>query len=48
MTSQKNFDFLVDFLNRNPYTTPDGKVLTGEEGAKEFLELFFPEELVNE
>jgi hypothetical protein len=38
-----DFDFVVDFLNRKPYTTPDGRVLTGED-ALEFIEAFFPEE----
>jgi hypothetical protein len=37
------FDFVVDFLNRKPYTTPDGRVLTGED-ALEFIEAFFPAE----
>lgn len=38
-----NFDFIADFLSRNPYTTPDGRVLTGE-NTLEFIEAFFPEE----
>lgn len=38
-----DFDFIIDFLNRKPYTTPDGRVLTGE-NALEFVEAFFPEE----
>ena len=38
-----NFDFITDFLYRNPYTTPDGRVLTGE-NALEFVQAFFPEE----
>lgn len=38
-----DFDFITDFLNRKPYKTPDGKVLTGE-NALEFIEAFFPEE----
>jgi hypothetical protein len=40
----KNLDFIIDFLARNPYTTPDGRVLTGEDGALEFIEMFFPDE----
>jgi hypothetical protein len=38
-----DFDFITDFLNRKPYTTPDGRVLTGED-ALEFIEAFFPGE----
>lgn len=38
-----DFDFIKDFLNRKPYTTPDGRVLTGED-AFEFIEAFFPDE----
>jgi len=38
-----DFDFITDFLNRKPYTAPDGKVLTGD-NALEFIEAFFPEE----
>jgi len=38
-----DFDFITDFLNRNPYATPDGRVLAGE-NALEFIEAFFPEE----
>lgn len=38
-----DFDFITDFLNRKPYATPDGRVLTGE-NALEFIESFFPEE----
>jgi hypothetical protein len=41
---RKDLDFITDFLARNPYTTPDGRVLTGEAGALEFIELFFPDE----
>ena len=37
-----DFDFITDFLDRNPYTKPDGKVLTGE-NTLEFIEAFFPE-----
>jgi hypothetical protein len=42
---RKDLDFITDFLARNPYTTPDGRVLTGEAGALEFIELFFPDEV---
>ena len=38
-----DFDFITDLLNRKPYTTPDGRVLTGE-NTLEFIEAFFPEE----
>ena len=38
-----DFDFITDFLNRKPYTTPDGRVLTGGD-ALEFIEAFFPDE----
>lgn len=32
------------FLEKNPYRTPDGRVLKGE-NALEFIQLFFPEEV---
>ena len=35
---------IADFLNSNPYTTPEGRVLTGKD-LPEFLEMFFPEEV---
>jgi hypothetical protein len=35
---------LADFLERSPYTTPEGKILSGREDVLEFVTLFFPEE----
>jgi len=37
-----NKDIIVNFLAKSPYTTPEGKVLSGEQ-ADEFIELFFGE-----
>jgi hypothetical protein len=45
ISDEKDWGFFVDYLNKNPYTTPDGRVLSGEEGALEFIRLFFPEEV---
>jgi hypothetical protein len=38
-----NKDVIVKFLEKSPYTTPDGKVLSGE-NADEFIDLFFGED----
>jgi hypothetical protein len=35
---------IADFLERNPYTTPEGRILSGREDVLEFVTLFFPEE----
>ena len=36
---------IADFLEKSPYTTPGGEVLSGREGALKFVALFFPEEM---
>ena len=38
---------ISSFLDRNPYTAPDGRVFTGE-NHMEFVEAFFPEEFDGE
>jgi hypothetical protein len=45
-TQPKNhaFSVIANFLDKSPYTTPSGEVLSGEEGALKFISLFFPEE----
>jgi hypothetical protein len=48
METQRREDALKvisDFLEKSPYITPSGEVLTGREGALEFVALFFPEEV---
>lgn len=47
-TNPEYIDFLAKMLETNPYTTPHGEVLHGQEGAIRFIELFFPEELEDE
>jgi hypothetical protein len=38
---------ISSFLDRNPYTAPDGRVFTGE-NYMEFVKAFFPEEIDSE
>ena len=44
---EKALQVIVNFLEKNPYTTLEGKTLSGREGALEFFALFFPEEMGN-
>jgi hypothetical protein len=50
MATQRKEDALkviADFLEKSPYTTPAGEVLSGREGALKFVSLFFPDEVDN-
>lgn len=45
--TEKDLKTISSYLDRVPYTSPDGRVFTGEK-ALEFIHAFFPEEVDGE